>query len=753
MTSNDVTFFFKKASNTLDLRFLEARQGAASVTVYPDAISYAVSNVFTRLIAIDAPKYEKAILGLSVFSVTFSNSEQQSLKVVSGDVEIHLSKLSEQTAALFLKSICTPPKQASATEKLVGAVKLIVSPGRHFTKWTKYRLIQEQLEHFTRSKGVQLRTQQSDDSPIDHEITAVWNALIEALLQPTHFQTPDDQYRKTVVCLRQIRQMLISSNLETQKKFAGQLQFVRELSYVRFAGIELFPYCYQLIEIACGEPLPLNLTLDTFKTEFTRRTTKLKSPAGSTAMNPFSCEMNRAKGTFNIDFDPNLKTSNIPYQDGRITINNRSTLLLWHGTPVIQHDPHGSINGALSSIPIIGSLIPDNDSVSRPPVITDDYIAFIEGAAQKKQKILHVILENGIKKKVGDESARVKARIRLGAQHENFFPMALNLDGNFFERHGLPHDQVESLQSLKNRFKEQLLPDLDNDAQMEDQLEKTGFFIPKKLRDACKLKENIDFLLDEVQKIYFSGAENIKTQEEHQAFLILSYVHIILFICWKIDISILEALCKDDKDRGNVIKTILKLHFLYITGQINHENLTTVLTQALARPFILQKGPIVKSRLILLERVIPFIDAAHTKVAVPQTNVFGQPVKTASYLVTKPPGQTIYPNNAISKTAEEYRAFLENHQPIQIPLSNKLTEESAPMLQAHLNGIFANPSLGITVELEKALTKEINISGLKFDAVFTITDGNVSYGSIKALMKDHKTGSQIEYSLIPRSTN
>ncbi len=739
----------------------------------------------------------------------------------------------------------SPKVQPSVVQRLVGAVTYLVSTGRHFTKWTKYRLIQEQLEQFARGKKVDFLRREIGASGIALEITNAWNELIESLLEPTLFQTPDDQYRKTVECLRQTRQLLISSDESTQHKFAGQLHFVRELSYVRFAGIELFPYCHQLIEYASGEPLPANLTLSTFETELKHRTTVLKRPTESTTMNPVSCEVNKFKGTANVYFDPLLK-SNIPYRDGLITVNQRSMSILWHGTPVQQHDPYGLMfdlaTGFLSYIPYVGYWIPTENPVSTPPVINADYVAFIEEAAQQGKNILHIILENGKKKTIGDESGRVKARLRLAVYHQNFFALALRLDGDFFERHDEAKDQAEPLQSLKGRLKEQLLMPLSSfeeegltvssldTKQMEDQLATNGFGVPKKLREACELDKHIDSLLDEVQQIYFSDKENIKTQEEHQAFLILSYVHIILFACWKMDIGILEALCKDDKDRGNVIKTILKLHFLYITGQINHETLTSVLTHVLARPFILQKAPIIKSRLVLLERVIPFIKDAHDREKLPKTKVFGEAIMTASYHVEKPLGQTIYPNNTTSRTVEEYQAFIENHKPIVtssgiVKLMVKLVQEFCPNgqrqnkalqqkisgaaktmnisvgerlltpqieeahttiltflskqcslskesawiascyfheglgeeLLTHLNKIFANHSLGISVKLESGLslpsirlTEENNTAGVRFDAVFSICDKDRNYGSINASMtiRDLKAGqAQFEYSL------
>ncbi len=591
-----------------------------------------------------------------------------------------------------------PP--SSAMGKLVSNVHYYFTTTRHYSKWTKYRLIQEQLEHFSRTKNLQECAINREDSEAVANIANAWNDLVRALLRITPFPTPDDQYRATVECLRKVRILLISAEEDVQQRFSMQRQLVGELSYLRFSGIKIFPYCHGLIELATGRPLPKALTLDTFQEELEFRTTALKNPGKTLAMNGIACEWNKFKGTANIAFDPLLTTSNVPYQDGRITVNGRSTLLLWHGTPVTQNDPWGVgftvVTEALSYvIPYFSRIIPEENPLSRPPVINADYVAFIEEAEKRNERILHVVLENGTqkehgkKKMLGDESGRVKERLKLGVYHRNFFPLALRLDGEFFERHYLHQKSkvsetlTESLHSLKHRLKEQLLMPLGSSdnltdsilyrKNMDDQLAANGFCIPQKLRDASELPENIDRLLEEVHRIYFPNVENITTLEQHQAFLILSYVHIILFMCWKMDISILEALCKDDKDRGNVIKTILKLHFLYITGKINHETLTATLTQVLARPFILQKAPIIKSRLVLLTRVIPFIKEAQTrtKADLPETIVFGgAAVQSASYTVEKPEGQTIFPNNATSRTLEEYRAFLEHHRPVQIAQCN-----------------------------------------------------------------------------------
>ncbi len=131
--TKDVTFTFEKDTGSLELRYIKALQGPTPIDVRNDAISSAVSNVFTRLIEKNAEKYQTAILGLSRFTVTFSNGAPPRLKVESekGDVEIHLNKLSAQTAALFSTSICTPqtpPRLKDSLDKVTSITTAPTSP-------------------------------------------------------------------------------------------------------------------------------------------------------------------------------------------------------------------------------------------------------------------------------------------------------------------------------------------------------------------------------------------------------------------------------------------------------------------------------------------------------------------------------------------------------------------------------------------------------------------------------------------------
>ncbi len=118
MTSNDITFIFRKEPDS-PLSCIEALHDNTSVDGNRKEISIAVSNIFKKLIAENAPKYKEVITGLSAFSIRFTQTDlgQKRLTLESLDVVIHLNKVSDQTAALFLKSIPTPQPEGPAQSK------------------------------------------------------------------------------------------------------------------------------------------------------------------------------------------------------------------------------------------------------------------------------------------------------------------------------------------------------------------------------------------------------------------------------------------------------------------------------------------------------------------------------------------------------------------------------------------------------------------------------------------------------------
>jgi hypothetical protein len=536
----------------------------------------------------------------------------------------------------------------------LAVLKRAIFANRHFSKWMKYREVLSIMERFVSSSGIEPIACGNTETPID-KIAAAWNTLHTTLTNPSKFKTADQQYSTTVDTLRDLIGTLLSSTQEIKILFADQLKFCMQLSYLRFAGIEFFNYCRDLVELGTGMELPRDLSLDSFFNELNERAKHLNHPAEELNMNFIAREWKKFKGSANIYFDP-LIGDNVPYLDGMLMIKQQKIRILRHGVPFYHHDPVE----LAKHLPLLGTLVdwasrminwfsPKSESVE--PIVNPDYIAFIMEAKEKGERILQVILENGHKKGFGDESARVKARLKLGNEHENFFPLALNLDGELFEHFS---DQ-EAISDLQTRFQRLLIPEK-NGRSPEESLESTGYCIPEKILRESQLAENLGGILDEVRILYFPEMEKITSIEQHQAFIILSYVHIILFLCCRLNVNILEAFCKDDIDRGNVIKTILKLVFLYLSRNTSPENLNAVLVNTLAAPFIVKKQAIISSRLRLIERVIPFITAASRRNPTPKTALFGEDF-SGNYYVFSLPDQSIYPQGSTGKNLEEYQAF------------------------------------------------------------------------------------------------
>lgn len=124
---NEITFCFKQATN---LRFLDAQQDSALITVDSNKITAAVAHVFDKLIKRNASKYETAIKNLSCFSVTFIHNLEKpsSLVIESQDVVIIVDQLFDETAALFLNSIPKTLEPGVTAQKAIEPPKETIQP-------------------------------------------------------------------------------------------------------------------------------------------------------------------------------------------------------------------------------------------------------------------------------------------------------------------------------------------------------------------------------------------------------------------------------------------------------------------------------------------------------------------------------------------------------------------------------------------------------------------------------------------------
>ncbi|MBS0648480.1 MAG: hypothetical protein JSS10_04550 [Verrucomicrobia bacterium] len=584
------------------------------------------------------------------------------------------------------RSSASSPAPKLLFKQAAGLVRRTIFSTRHFSKWKKYRIIQDLMERFSMTWGIETCPLITSPNPEIVQIAQAWNTLVDALAKPVKVKNADDQYRATIKALRETASLLLPAKDEIKIHFRSQLQFIKQLSYFRFAGIEMYNYCLELVRLVTGQELPAQLSLANFFHELDLRINRLNNPDDAHSANPIAREKEKGRGTFNVGFDPLIK-QNIPYLDGEIGINGQQIRILRHGVPFYHHDPYGLIGAVCGKMPLLGRYV-NKQNLSSEPVLNADYAAFILAAEEKNENILQAIFEEGEEKLIGDESPRVRGRLKLVLFHKNFYALALRFDGKLFKRnYDLPTSKKESISNLKSRLILALIPSqepvLSDDQpdlileKMFKQLEETGFCIPEKVMRKSELRNHIEPLLKEVQELYFPDVKEIEKTEHHQAFILLSYAHIVLFLCIRLNISILEAFCKDDIDRGNAFKTILKLHFLYLTRQISPETLRYVLVNTLAAPFIVKKQAIIDSRLVLIQYALPFMKDAFARNTQPKTTIFGESINNPSYRVFAIQGQTIYPDNRSAKNIEEYLDFLVA-LPIKIPpFPGNLIEDTA----------------------------------------------------------------------------
>ncbi len=200
---------------------------------------------------------------------------------------------------------------------------------------------------------------------------------------------------------------------------------------------------------------------------------------------------------------------------------------------------------------------------------------------------------------MGDENARVQARLKL-ASYKNFFPLALRLDGKFFHPKNY---QSQIIDTFKANFSKDLF----------GEFKETGFCVPDKARLKGFTPEAFSDIMSEVHKLYFKSQDTLDSLGEYQTFILFTYAHMTLSLLDTLDISILEAHCKDDIDRGGAFKAILTLHYLYLSGNLTPASLENLMVNIIAAPFIVKGQPIIKSRVVFIKHALEVLKRVNTK--------------------------------------------------------------------------------------------------------------------------------------------
>lgn len=535
----------------------------------------------------------------------------------------------------------------------------------HIFKQMKYR---HTLAHFyhlaTSGKGLELYNR-VHKSKTDPALRNKCVQLYEILNQPEKYSVRD-QYNGFIDALCDAARSL---NAESDAAFREWIHF---LSYNRYTGVSLAGYYKSLVVSSLGKIPELNL--DNFGDVLSELNHKAEALSGKKGLSAVPRAAQQLLG--HLSFKDFGKGPNIPAHYGQLKIDGKTINIIRHGTPISQN-----------SLPFFRTI-----------EIKPDYTAFLEAANEKDEKLLHVILENAIPKPYakGDESERVKPRLDLD-KHRNVYTLALRFDGDFVQPKNYAARPIEN---LKKAFTDQMFG------------KDTGYVVPAKLNFS---QERFNEIMDKVLNEFFAGKAQLDTLEEHQAFIALTYAEMIFSLCKSLDISYLEALCKDDKDRGGVMKAVIVLLHLYRTGKFKKgqekqlaKALEELMANIVAIPLTITKDAIIESRCAYIKNVLNVLRETVAKGSEPAGAYEG------NFNVQSDPYQRVVPMGGTCRTKQEYVQFLQQINTIKPMFRGNVLESIQPLFNNQQLGYHLTPDYKIR-----------DMSGKEI-AQIHITDGVIS---------------------------
>lgn len=223
--------------------------------------------------------------------------------------------------------------------------------------------------------------------------------------------------------------------------------------------------------------------------------------------------------------------------------------------------------------------------------IAPEYEGFLDAAKEINFPVLYVNhqYKSGWLRSLPAENERAKVVQNL-EEREIFHFLSLPFDGPI----------VEEIKERDLKFwKEYLI-----DAVVG---EKQGFKVPKKSRESIhEKKEELSELLNDLQKLYFSGKQELK-ETERRVLLVIFYSYLKEYFKAEYHIRIMASVCKDNKDRGNVSACIDEALFnLRLGKESDQQALYDLYLRALA-PFIIKYEEIVPHRLQFLTDLLDHI--------------------------------------------------------------------------------------------------------------------------------------------------
>lgn len=233
--------------------------------------------------------------------------------------------------------------------------------------------------------------------------------------------------------------------------------------------------------------------------------------------------------------------------------------------------------------------------------VAPEYIGLLDALKRKNLSFLYVNHQYMDKVKdtgrfLSADNNRAEAIQNLENSHKGTFHfLSLPLDGPVVEDIG-----ENDLEGWKKKLIHTLIG------------EKNGCRLPKNFNESSlsntEKVERITKLLNEIQRLYFSGKSDLD-KKERRVLLVIFYSYLKEYFKAKYEISVTASVCKDNKDRGGVSACIDEAIFnLQLGKESDQQALHDLYLRALA-PFMIKYQEIVSYRLKILTDFLDHIAA------------------------------------------------------------------------------------------------------------------------------------------------
>jgi hypothetical protein len=289
----------------------------------------------------------------------------------------------------------------------------------------------------------------------------------------------------------------------------------------RFQGNRMYEYCENLVSAAIGREPEVAANLS-FEEQFKA----IDNLPAELAANRIAVNIGKAKGTFNVNFDPHRET-NTPYANYSFDWAGKERTNLRFGTPTWEGWWYSA------------SVIPE-------------FEAYLEALQQEGKQHLYINLQNRNPKYIGDESGRCKALEKLADKYPDTFFIATFAQDTKFYKQSEQYKDMDNAYEFLATFERQMFDDPDS-----------GFFFSNNLKHGDRRLELIQALRDVHSQVF--GDRKILTLAERQAFIEISYSLMTLRLLKMSGADTYNMSCKDAIDRGGKCSSLL----FYIAGLLN----------------------------------------------------------------------------------------------------------------------------------------------------------------------------------------